>query len=80
MTTTVIEVANVNKVKEMLDKMGRTPYWLARQTGIPNKTIYALCDRDPLNIDEATYGVITKVAEALGVGPEDLRGDEDPGK
>lgn len=76
MTTIATEVANMNRVKEMLDKMERTPYWLARETGIPNKTIYALCDRDPLNIDEATYGVITKIAKVLGVHPEHLRSDE----
>lgn len=75
--TTLIGVADLNKVKELLDAKGKTAYWLARQTNIPDKTIYALIKRDPLYIDEMTYGVIRRVSEALGVKPEDLRSDED---
>lgn len=75
--TTIIGVTEVNKVRDLLEQRGKTPYWLARQANLPDRTVYALVERDPFRIDEATYGVVRKVARALGVDPEELRSDDE---
>ena len=67
----------MNKARDILAERGKTAYWLARQTNLPEKTVYALIEREPLRVDETTYGVIRKVARALGVSIEDLRSDDE---
>ena len=66
----MIDVAN--RISKILEQQGKTPYWLAKQTGISTQSIYKIVNND-LDIDDMQYRTVRLIAQALGVNPEDLR-------
>ena len=62
-----------NRIKELLDQKGKTPYWLHKQTKISTQTIYSLVTPTAPTIDDMRYRTVKAVADALGVEPEELK-------
>lgn len=54
------------KIGRLLQRRGRTPYWLAKTAGIPQPVAYRLAADDMQRLDLATLG---KVCRALSVQP-----------
>lgn len=61
-----------NKMKSVFEAKNKTAYRVAKDTKIATRTIYDMIERD--DIDSCRYGLLRKVAAALGVEIEDLRG------
>lgn len=61
-----------NRIEKILEKQGKTPYWLAKETRISNQTIYKLINRG-IDIDDMKYKTVRLIADALNVDIEDLR-------
>lgn len=53
----------------ILDKHGKSVYWLSKQTDIPNNTLYQYKN----NGVEPTFKVVCKIADALNVSIDSLR-------
>lgn len=61
-----------NRISKLLEDQGRTPYWLAKNTHISTQSIYHII-QNGTDIDEMKYKTLRLIAQALGVGIEDLR-------
>ena len=71
---------NMNKLRDILQKRGITPYQLAKMAGIGEKTAYRYgSEVDDLNIDRIAYGTVWRIAKALDIKTEDLRSDDKVG-
>jgi putative transcriptional regulator len=57
------------RIDELLEKRGRTFYWLAKQTGISHTTLWRLKKGKALGINFAT---LEKICEILDCAPGDL--------
>ena len=57
------------RIDELLEKRGRTFYWLAKQTGISHTTLWRLKKGKALGINFAT---LEKICEILDCVPGDL--------
>lgn len=64
-----------NRISELLTQRKKTPYWLAKETGISQQSIYHIL-KSNLDIDDMQYRTVRLIADALGVEPEDLRIEE----
>ena len=53
-------------VKQILEKQGKTPYWLSKVTGISNNNISNICNGDTKSIRLDT---IEKICHALNCTP-----------
>lgn len=62
-----------SKIREELEKQGKSVYWLSKQTGISDNTIYAYKNHGI----EPTFSKVCKIADALGISLDDLREDKD---
>ena len=62
-------------VKQLLDKQGKTPYWLAKETGISNNNIANICNGDTNSI---RFDTIEKICKALNCIPNDILESDDP--
>ena len=62
-----------SKIREELEKQGKSVYWLSKQTGISDNTIYAYKNHGI----EPTFSKVWKIADALGVSLDDLREDKE---
>ena len=62
-----------SKIREELEKQGKSVYWLSKQTGISDNTLYAYKNHGI----EPTFSKVCKIADALGVSLDDLREDKD---
>jgi putative transcriptional regulator len=58
----------LHRLKEVLEKKGKSQYWLARETGITNNSINAYVNGKV----EPSLTNLSKIAEALGVPGKDL--------
>lgn len=56
-------------VKQILDKQGKTPYWLSKVTGISNNNISNICNGDTKSIRLDT---VDKICKALNCTPNDI--------
>ena len=56
-------------VKQILEKQGKTPYWLSKVTGISNNNISNICNGDTKSIRLDT---IEKICHALNCTPNDI--------
>ena len=56
-------------VKQILEKQGKTPYWLSKVTGISNNNISNICNGDTKSIRLDT---IEKICQALNCTPNDI--------
>ncbi|KAF0248738.1 MAG: Cro/Cl family transcriptional regulator [bacterium] len=57
------------QLNELLEKQGRTMYWLAKQSGVRYATIFNLCKQDASKLRLST---IDQICKALGCQPGDL--------
>lgn len=57
------------RIKELLEKDGKSVAWLARETGIPATTLRSAISKDRNNISIST---MNKIAQALGVTVKSL--------
>lgn len=62
-----------SKIQDELKRQGKSVYWLSKQTGISDNTIYAYKNHGI----EPTFSKVCKIADALGVSLDDLREDTD---
>lgn len=69
-------VAVANRINQILEGKGKTPYWLAKETRISTQTIYKLIGKD-VDIDDMKYKTVRLIASALNVDIEELRANED---
>ena len=60
------------EVRNALKEQGKTPYWLAKATGIPKTTIYGICYRDS-HASRHEHAI----REALGLAEKAVLTDED---
>lgn len=60
------------EVRNALKEQGKTPYWLAKTTGIPKTTIYGICYRDSHASRHEQA-----IREALGLTAKAVLTDED---
>ena len=60
------------QIQSELKRQGKSVYWLSKQTGISDNTIYAYKNHGI----EPTFSKVCKIADALGVSLDDLREDE----
>ena len=56
-------------VKQILEKQGKTPYWLSKVTGISNNNISNICNGDTKSIRLDT---IENICQALNCTPNDI--------
>ena len=56
-------------VKQILEKQGKTPYWLSKVTGISNNNISNICNGETKSIRLDT---IEKICQALNCTPNDI--------
>lgn len=61
----------MNRIKDVLDKQGRTQAWLARQIDRTPAAVNALCQ----NKTQPNLRLIFEIAELLSVDPRELVGD-----
>lgn len=57
-----------HNVNRLLEKQGHSRYWLAKQTGEWNSTIANVCTAKKC----CGAGLLARIAEALGVGIDEL--------
>lgn len=62
-------------VKQILEQQGKTPYWLAKETGISNNNIANICNGDTKSIRLDT---MEKICKALNCTPNDIIESDDP--
>lgn len=58
----------LHRIKEALEKKGKSQYWLAQETGITNNSINSYVN----NKVEPSLTNLFRIAEALKVNPKDL--------
>ena len=63
------------KIKEILEKQGKTAYWLSKQTGISPNNIGKICNGETVNI---RFDTLEKICKALDCTPNDLIETDDP--
>lgn len=63
------------KVKEILEKQGKTAYWLSKQTGISPNNISKICNGETTNI---RFDTMEKICKVLNCTPNDLIECDDP--
>ncbi len=63
------------KVNEILQKQGKTPYWLGKQTGISQNNIGKICNGETSTI---RFDTIEKICKALDVSINDIFATDDP--
>lgn len=56
-------------VKQILEKQGKTPYWLSKVTGISNNNISNICNGETKSIRLDT---IEKICQSLNCTPNDI--------
>ena len=57
------------KVKEILEQQNKTPYWLAKQTGIAPNNIGKICNGETTTI---RFDTLEKICKALNCSVNDL--------
>ena len=62
-------------VRQILEQQGKTPYWLAKETGISNNNIANICNGDTKSIRLDT---MEKICKALNCTPNDIIESDDP--
>lgn len=63
------------RVNEILQKQGKTPYWLGKQTGISQNNIGKICNGETSTI---RFDTIEKICKALDVSINDIFTTDDP--
>lgn len=63
----------LNRVKELLEREGKSGYWLSKQTHISPQSIYHILNNGP-DIDDLKYGTVRRIAAALNVEVGELAG------
>lgn len=63
------------RVNEILQKQGKTPYWLGKQTGISPNNIGKICNGETSTI---RFDTIEKICKALDVSINDIFTTDDP--
>lgn len=61
-----------SKIQYELKKQGKSVYWLSKQTGISDNTLYSYKNYGI----EPTFNKVCKIADALGISLDDLREDD----
>ena len=61
-------------LQETLNRLGKSQYWLAKQTGISAATINNLCNGKTSRID---FSVLQKICDALGCHINDIIASDD---
>ena len=61
-----------SKIQDELKKQGKSVYWLSKQTGISDNTLYSYKNYGI----EPTFNKVCKIADALGISLDDLREDD----
>jgi len=56
-------------LKEYLDRIDKTPYWLYKQTGLTKKTVYDLINN---KTDGIKFDTLSKICKALNCTPNDI--------
>lgn len=69
------EFALWDKIQELLDKKGKTAYWLAKETGISETMIYSLRNGKAKDIG---FTKMEKIADVLNVSLDEFRRQEEP--
>ncbi len=63
------------RINEILEKQGKTPYWLGKQTGISQNNIGKICNGETSTI---RFDTIEKICIALDCSINDLFFSNDP--
>lgn len=63
------------KINEILEKQGKTPYWLGKQTGISQNNILNICNSLTSNI---RFDTLEKICLALNCSINDLFTSNNP--
>lgn len=63
------------RVREILDEQHKTPYWLAKQTGMSQNNIGKICNNETNNM---RFETLEKLCAALECTPNDLFVSNDP--
>ena len=61
-----------SKIQDELKKQGKSVYWLSKQTGISDNTLYSYKNYGI----EPTFNKVCKIADALGISLDDLREED----
>lgn len=64
----MVAIKPLHRIKEVLEKKGKSQYWLAQETGITNNSINMYVN----NKVEPSLTNLFRIAEALGVNPKEL--------
>lgn len=68
-------------VDELLEKKGKSRYWLSKQTGITYANISRLCNNETVSIK---FAILEKICVVLECSPNDIlileKGDDSNGK
>ena len=57
------------KINKILEKQGKTPYWLGKQTGISQNNILKICNGETSTI---RFDTLEKICKALNCSINDL--------
>ena len=63
------------KINKILEKQGKTPYWLGKQTGISQNNILKICNGETSTI---RFDTLEKICKALNCSINDLFTTNDP--
>ena len=63
------------KINKILEKQGKTPYWLGKQTGISQNNILKICNGETSTI---RFDTLEKICKALNCSINDLFITNDP--
>ena len=66
----MLTVTTHNRIPDVLSDRGKSINWLAKSMGKDYSYVHALVKREQL--DSVKYGTLKSVADALGVGVNDL--------
>lgn len=61
-----------SQIQNELKKQGKSVYWLSKQTGISDNTLYSYKNEGR----EIPFSKVCKIADALGISLDDLREDD----
>jgi len=65
----------MNNIKNLLTERGKSIYWLHKQVGMSYQAVHKLVNA-PAIPPGTTWGTLTRIAAALGVGVEELERHE----
>lgn len=63
------------KIDEILEKKGKTRYWLSKQCGVAQNNFAKICNNETISIK---FDILEKICAALECTPNDILVSDDP--